>query len=98
MFFTRFIYSNTSPVIMKTNDDDKIQTVTSLYASGHPSIHCPEDAIKSHFSNGYYHRLQFKIKSKLHRHEITQKELDIAAEFGRFPHRPSDLFLKVNRK
>ncbi|UJR38813.1 hypothetical protein I4U23_031478 [Adineta vaga] len=62
----------------------------------HSSITCPEDVIKSQFSNGYHHhRLQYKIKSKFCRYEITQKELDIAAEFGQFSHRPSDLFLKI---
>lgn len=72
------------------------QTVTSLFASGHPSIESPEDAVKFLFSK-HRHYLRHTIKHKIFHHEVTQKELDVAAKFGRFSQRPSDLFLKVNR-
>ncbi|CAF1637567.1 unnamed protein product [Adineta ricciae] len=77
-------------------DNIPTSTVTSLYTNGYPLIKSPSDVIKSHFSNGFCHRLQYKFKSKLDPFEIiTKKELDIAAEFGRFPYRPSNLFLKI---
>ncbi len=73
------------------------QTVTSVFASGHPSIKSPEDAVKFLFPK-HRHHLRYKIKHKtLHHHEVTQEELDVAAKFGRFSQRPSDLFLKVNQ-
>jgi hypothetical protein len=72
------------------------QTVTSLFASGHPLIKSPEDAVKLLFSK-HHHHLPHKIKHKIFHHEVTQEELDVAAKFGRFSQRPSDLFLKVNR-
>jgi hypothetical protein len=72
------------------------QTVTSLFASGHPSIKSPGDAVKFLFSK-HHHRLWYKIKHKIFHYEVTQDELDVAAKFGRFTQRPSDLFLKVNR-
>jgi hypothetical protein len=71
------------------------QTVTSVLASGYPLIRSPKDAAKFLFSKPHYH-LRHKIKHKILHHEVTQEELDIAAKFGRFSERPSDLFLKVN--
>ncbi|CAF1330989.1 unnamed protein product [Adineta steineri] len=70
------------------------ETVTSLYASGDPSIKCPKDAVEMLFEKPA-HRLRSKIKHELFDHDVTQEEMDAAAEFGRFPHRPSDLFLKI---
>jgi hypothetical protein len=72
------------------------ETVTSLLASGHPSIKSPKDAVKFLFPRQHHH-LWHKIKHKILHHEVTQEELDVAAKFGRFSQRPSDLFLKVNR-
>jgi hypothetical protein len=72
------------------------QTVTYLLRSGHPSIKSPEDAVKFLFSK-HYHHFRYKIKHKIVHHEVTREELDVAAKFGRFSQRPSDLFLKVNQ-
>jgi hypothetical protein len=72
------------------------QTVTSLFASGHPSINSPEDAVKFLFPQHRPH-LRYKLKRKIRHYEVTPEELDVAAKFGRFSERPSDLFLKVNR-
>ncbi len=72
------------------------QTVTSLFACGHPSIRSPEDAVRLLFSK-HCHNLRRKIKHKIVHTEVTQEELDTAAKFGRFSQRPSDLFLKVNQ-
>jgi len=72
------------------------QTVTSLLASGHPSIKSPEDAVKFLFPK-HHHHFRYKIKHKILHHEVTREELDVATKFGRFSQRPSDLFLKVNR-
>lgn len=74
--------------------DDSNQTVTSLYASEHPNIKCPKDAAKI-LSEKPAHHLRSKIKHELLEHEVTQEDMDAAAEYGQFPERPSDLFLKV---
>ncbi len=73
------------------------QTVTSLFASGHPSIKSPGDAVKFLFPKHHHLHLRHKIKQKLFHPEVTQEELNIADKFGTFSQRPSDLFLKVNR-
>ena len=70
------------------------ETVTSVYASGHPNIKCPKDAVKLLFHKSAYHSAS-KIKRELLEHEITHDDLDAVAKYGRFPYRPSDLFLKV---
>ncbi|CAF4643135.1 unnamed protein product [Rotaria socialis] len=70
------------------------QTVTSVFASGYPSIKSPEEAVKFLFSK-HHHHLWHKIKHKIVHHEVTQEEIDVAARFGRFFQRPSDLFLKL---
>jgi hypothetical protein len=74
--------------------DGTTETVTSLYASGHPAVQCPKDAATILFEKPAYH-LRSKIKHELLEHEVTQADMDVAAEYGRFPQRPSDLFLKV---
>ncbi|CAF4947150.1 unnamed protein product [Rotaria sp. Silwood1] len=70
------------------------QTVTSLFACGHPLIRSPKDAIKFLFLKHYYH-LRHDIERKILHHDVSQQELDAAAKFGRFSQRPSDLFLKL---
>ncbi|CAF1269530.1 unnamed protein product [Adineta steineri] len=70
------------------------ETVTSVYASGDPAIKCPKDAVEMLFEKPA-HRLRSKIKHESFDHDVTQEEMDAAAQFGRFPHRPSDLFLKI---
>ncbi len=70
------------------------ETVTSLYASGHPNITCPKDATKILFEKPAHH-LRSKVKREFLEHEVTQDEMDMAAKYGRFPQRPSNLFLKV---
>jgi hypothetical protein len=77
-------------------DDISKQTVTALLASRHPSLKSPGDAVKLLFPK-QHHYLRHKVKHKILHHEVTQEELDVAAKFGRFSQRPSDLFLKVNR-
>ena len=72
------------------------ETVTSLLASGHPSIESPADAVKFLFHR-YQHPLWYIIKQKILHYDLTQEELDVTTTFGRFSQRPSDLFLKVNR-
>lgn len=57
-------------------DNILTSTVTSLYTDGYPSIKSPSEVIKSHFTNGFCHRLQYKVKSKIHRSElITEKRI-----------------------
>lgn len=70
-------------------------TVTSLFAHGYPLIKSSGDAVKVLFSK-HRHYLRHKNKYKIIHNRITQEELDIAANFGRFLQRPSDIFLKVN--
>jgi hypothetical protein len=74
--------------------DSTSETVTSLYTSGHPTIKCPKDAANVLFKKLAY-RLRLKAKHEFLKHEVTQEEMDAAAKYGRFPRRPSDLFLKV---
>jgi hypothetical protein len=75
-------------------DDLSKQTVTSLLASGPPIVSSPQDAAEILFSNKLHH-LRPRITYEILEHEITENELDIAANYGRFPFRPSDLFLKL---
>jgi hypothetical protein len=75
-------------------DDDLNSSVSSLYASGHRAIKCPKDATEILFAKPAHH-LQSKFKRQLLEHEVTQEDMDAAAEYGRFPQRPSNLFLKV---
>jgi len=70
------------------------QTVTSLLASEFSTIHSPKDAAEILFSKPSI-SLRSQIDYEIFKHEITDDELDFAAEFGRFPYRPSNLFLKL---
>jgi len=70
------------------------ESVTSLYASEHPEIKSPDDAVKCLFKKPN-HFQRHKIKDNLFDQEITQEDLEIAVKYGRFSQRPSDLFLKV---
>jgi len=70
------------------------QTVTSLLASESSTIKSPKDAVEFLFSKPL-HFLRARINYELFEHEITEDELNFAADFGRFPSRPSDLFLKL---
>jgi uncharacterized protein with PIN domain len=79
---------------LRSIPDDINETITSLYTSGHPAIKCPKDAAKVLFEN-LTHHLRSKVKHEFLEHEVTQEEMDAAAKYGRFPQRPSDLFLKV---
>ncbi len=85
---------NGNPEYLLSTHDGTNETVTSLYASGHPAIKCPKDAAKILFEK-LAHHLRSKVKHELLEHEVTQEEMDAAAKYGRFPQRPSDLFLKV---
>jgi hypothetical protein len=111
MSIRQTLYLMASSTTIKTSDNkldderEKFQlspyripekTVTSLFGSGDPSIKSPEDAVKFLFPK-HHHHLRYKIKHKIFDDEMTQEELDVAAKFGRFSERPSDLFLKVNR-
>jgi hypothetical protein len=78
-----------NPEYLRSIPNNTNETVTSLYASGHPNIKCPNDAAKVLFEKPAH---RFRSKDK---HEVTQEEMDAAAKYGRFPQRPSDLFLKV---
>jgi phosphatidylserine/phosphatidylglycerophosphate/cardiolipin synthase-like enzyme len=75
-------------------DDESKQTVTSLYASQFPAIKCPKDAAENLFHKPL-HFLRSRINQEIFEHEITEDELNFAAEFGRFGQRPSNLFLKL---
>jgi phosphatidylserine/phosphatidylglycerophosphate/cardiolipin synthase-like enzyme len=75
-------------------DDLPKQTVTELLACGPPVIKSPQDAAEILFSKPLHH-LRPRINYEILQHDITEKELDLAANFGRFPYRPSDLFLKL---
>jgi phosphatidylserine/phosphatidylglycerophosphate/cardiolipin synthase-like enzyme len=70
------------------------QSVTSLLACGPPIVKSPKDAAEILFSKPLHH-LRSRINYEILQHEITDEELNIAANFGRFPYRPSDLFLKL---
>jgi phosphatidylserine/phosphatidylglycerophosphate/cardiolipin synthase-like enzyme len=70
------------------------QSVTSLLASGPSFVKSPQDATEILFSKPLHH-LRPRINYEILEHEITEEELNIAANFGRFPYRPSDLFLKL---
>ncbi|CAF1585690.1 unnamed protein product [Adineta ricciae] len=41
------------------------------------------------------HNFKSKDQQKLFEHEVTNEEMNLAAKYGRFPQRPSDLFLKL---
>ena len=77
------------------NDEDSAkQSITALLAAELPGVQCARDAAEILFSKPIPH-LRARIKEEILRHEVTDEELDIAANFGRFPYRPSDLFLKL---
>ena len=57
------------------------QTMTCLFACGHPSIKSPEDAVRLLFPN-HCHYLRRKFKHKIVHNEVTQEGLDVAADFG----------------
>jgi len=75
-------------------DNQSEQTITSLLASESSNINSAKDAAEILFSKPFP-SLRSRIDYEIFEHEITQDELDFAAEFGRFPNRPSDLFLKL---
>ncbi|CAF0949175.1 unnamed protein product [Adineta steineri] len=70
------------------------QTVTSVLSCGPPVVKSPQDAADILFNKPLRH-LRPRINHEILEHEITENELDIAANFGRFPYRPSELFLKL---
>ena len=75
-------------------DDLPRQTITSFVADVSSIVKSPEDAAEVIFTKPPPH-LRSRIEFELLEHEITADELDLAAQFGRFPHRPSELFLKL---
>ena len=76
-------------IFEKTNN-----TVTSLYASNPLISRAPQQAADILLGKPKHH-FQSKDQRKLFEHEVTNEEMDLAAKYGRFPQRPSDLFLKV---
>ena len=70
------------------------QTVTSILSSDLPIAKSPQDAVEVLFSKPLHH-LRSRINYEINEHEITEEELNIAASFGRFIERPSELFLKL---
>lgn len=78
----------------QADGDSAKQSITGLLAAGLPNVRCARDAAEILFSKPIPH-LRDRIKEEILHHEITDEELDIAANFGRFPYRPSELFLKL---
>ena len=74
--------------------NDKDSSITTLLAAESLGIQSARDAAEMLFSKPIPH-LRARIKDEILRHEVTEEELNIAANFGRFPYRPSDLFLKL---
>ncbi|CAF1383989.1 unnamed protein product [Rotaria sp. Silwood1] len=70
------------------------ETVTSLLASEVPVVQSPKEAAETLFSQPLHH-LRPRINYEILQHEITEEELNAAAQYGRFIERPSDLFLKL---
>ena len=70
------------------------ETVTSCFACGPPIVTSPQEAAELLFSKPLSH-LRSRVQYEILEHEITDDELDVAARFGRFPYRPSNLFLKL---
>ena len=70
------------------------ETVTSYLASASTIVRNSQEAAELLFRKSASH-LRPRIKHEILEHEITDDELDAAARFGRFPSRPSDLFLKL---
>ncbi|CAF1197233.1 unnamed protein product [Rotaria sordida] len=75
-------------------DNISRQTVTSLLACEPSVVQSPQEAAETLFSKPLHH-LRPRVNYEILQHEITQEELDAAAEYGRFIERPSDLFLKL---
>ena len=75
-------------------DNQSNQSVTSLLASKSSIITSPKEAAEILFSKSIPY-LRSRVNYEILEHEITEDELDFAAKFGRFPHRPSDLYLKL---
>jgi hypothetical protein len=75
-------------------DDQSKQSVTSLLASESLKIKSAKEAVEILFSKPFP-RLRPRVNYEFDEHDITEDELNFAAEFGRFPQRPSDLFLKL---
>jgi phosphatidylserine/phosphatidylglycerophosphate/cardiolipin synthase-like enzyme len=75
-------------------DDQSKQSITSLLASKSSNVNSAKEAAEILFSKPHHH-LQSRVVYEFDKHEITEDELNFAAEFGRFPYRPSDLFLKL---
>ncbi|UJR15302.1 hypothetical protein I4U23_002255 [Adineta vaga] len=75
---------------------DKIskETITNLLLTGPPLIKSPQDAANILFDPPKHH-LRSRINYEVLDREVTDDDLDIAADFGRFPYRPSNLFLKL---
>ena len=70
------------------------ETVTALYASGRPAFKCPKDAIDFLSKKSPHHERSESMHDWLES-AVTPEQLDALASCGGFPHRPSDLFLKV---
>ncbi|CAF0891721.1 unnamed protein product [Adineta ricciae] len=75
-------------------DAHRTQTVTSLLAEKSSIIDSPKYAAEILFSKPAPF-LRARINYEFSTHNITEAELDFAADFGRFPYRPSTLFLKL---
>ncbi|CAF0982708.1 unnamed protein product [Adineta ricciae] len=86
--------------LVDDNDDllslDQIskETVTSLVSNGPPLVKSPQDAAEILF-NPPKHHLRSRVSYEILDREVTEDDLNIAAEYGRFPYRPSQLFLKL---
>lgn len=70
------------------------ETVTSLLANEQTVIRSPQEAIEKHFPTAL-HNLRPRINYEILKREITEEDLDAAAQYGKFNERPSDLFLKL---
>lgn len=71
------------------------QSITSVLASSNPPIiRSPQDAADILFYKSIRHK-RARINYEFLEREITDEDLDIAANYGQFPFRPSDLFLKL---
>lgn len=76
------------------DEDSSQQSITKLLAAGLSDLQCARDAAERLFAKPIPH-LRARIKDEILHHEVTEEELNTAANFGRFPYRPSDLFLKL---
>ncbi|UJR31202.1 hypothetical protein I4U23_018706 [Adineta vaga] len=84
---------NTVQELPRSNTEIK-QTITSLLASESLTIQSAKQAAEILFSKPLPY-LRSRINYEFSKNDITDEELNFAAEYGQFPSRPSNLFLKL---